>query len=342
MSRGDQLMRQWKIVNLLQFRGEGQTLRALAEEFEVSERTIQRDLEIMQENGLPITFESDEVGRRYWRLPHGFLKSNPMILTLPEAVSLQLAERLIRPLAGTHFAEAMDSILKKVRAIVPSRALDYFADIDDIIHVRMPGRTDYSSKAETIRTLMHAARAQQTVEITYRSLWRGQETYTTLVDPYGLVLFEEDLFLVGMSHRAADFRVFKVSRILTALSTQQVFDKPDDYQLEDHFRSSFGIVQNDGEPIEIEVRFKGAAAALVEERVWHESQRLSREAPESLLFECRQQEADSITAVFRLSDLVEFKRWIRGFGDTAEVLRPESLRREMREDLLAAARQYGG
>ena len=86
----------------------------------------------------------------------------------------------------------------------------------------------------------------------------------------------------------------------------------------------------------------GAAAALVEERVWHESQRLERLPVEDTLFEELKDEPHAVLATFRLSDLVEFKRWIKGFGEQAEVLKPTSLRREMREELLAASRRHGG
>jgi predicted DNA-binding transcriptional regulator YafY len=51
-------------------------------------------------------------------------------------------------------------------------------------------------------------------------------------------------------------------------------------------------------------------------------------------------EPDTLLATFRLSDFVELKRWLKGFGEHAEALKPESLRRQMRDELLAAARRY--
>jgi len=39
--------------------------------------------------------------------------------------------------------------------------------------------------------------------------------------------------------------------------------------------------------------------------------------------------------------VVEFKRWIKGFGDQAEVIKPTWLRDELREELLAAAKRHG-
>ena len=50
--------------------------------------------------------------------------------------------------------------------------------------------------------------------------------------------------------------------------------------------------------------------------------------------------AGSLLLTFRLSELTEFKRWLRGFGGAAEIVRPDWLRREFVEELTAALRRY--
>ena len=356
MARGEQITRHWNLLKILQTRGMGVPLRTLVEEFEVSERTIQRDFEVLQEVGFPVEFEEDEFGKRFWRMPHDFFRTGPLVLSLTEAVSLHLAEHLFAPLAGTLFADGLAGVLAKIRSQLPRAALDYFRELDETVYVRRIGLTDYSAHAETIERLTAAARASKSVEVTYRSLWRTDE-YTTRFDPYGLVFYEGDLFAVGRSHRAGAIRVFKINRIKAVATTDESFRRPTDFQLEEHFRHSFGIVRGGGRPIEVVVRFTGPAAALVEERIWHESQKLEWLPTESTLFEgvaeeVKETEGSSdeqrpqpdepqvLRATFRLSDTVEFKKWIKGFGEHAEVLRPESLRRELREELLAAGRLY--
>jgi len=53
MPQGEQIQRQWNLLRALQTRGEGIPLAQLAQDFEVSPRTIQRDLELLQELGFP-------------------------------------------------------------------------------------------------------------------------------------------------------------------------------------------------------------------------------------------------------------------------------------------------
>ena len=341
MARGDVVVRQWNLLKLLQTRGEGVPLRQLAEEFGVSERTIQRDFEILEELGFPIHHEEDPYGKRFWRMPVDFFRTGPLVLSLTEALSLHLADRLLAPLAGTHFADGLQGVLDKIRRLVPTEALDYFAQLDETIHVRRIGVTDYSGQADTIRTLSDAAQRERTVEITYRSLWRGAQ-YITRFDPYGLVYCNGDLFAVGRSHRADDVRIFKVTRVLAADATEDSFERPEDFSLERQFRDSFGITQSAGEPVEIVAKFYGPVAGLVEERLWHESQQLEWLPADATLFEQAPNEPEALIATFRLANTVEFKQWIKGFGDQAEVLRPKSLREELRAELLAAARRYAG
>ncbi len=339
MPRGEQIERHWNLLRMLQIRGEGIPLARLAKEFEVSERTIQRDFELLQELGFPIEHEEDEYGKRFWRMPHNFFKSGPLVLSLTEAVSLHLAERLFAPLAGTHFAEGFENILTKIRALIPAKALDHFAGMRDTLYVRPFATTDYSRHTETIRLLDKAAREQRTVEVEYRSLWRA-DRYVTPFDPYGLVLHLDDLFVVGKSHRAGSVRIFKVSRILAACETDRMFQRPRDFDLPALFRGSFGIIKTGRKPVEIVVQFRGVAAAVVEERIWHDSQKLEWLPAEATLFGPESPDNEALVATFKLAEVIEFKRWLRGFGDQAVVLQPRWLRDEMRESLLAAARQY--
>lgn len=339
MPRGEQIVRHWRLLQMLQRRGIGLTLQELADEFEVSTRTLQRDLEFLDEVGFPLAHEADVYGKRFWRLPHDYFQSGPLVLSLTEAISLHLAEHLFAPLAGTQFAGGLRSILDKIRSQVPAKALDYFRQLDETFYVRRIGVTDYARRAATIELLTTAARESRTVTMSYQSLWRSA-AYETRFDPYGIVYFDGDLFAVGHSYRAEATRVFKISRIAQAEPTAERFERPSDFNLAEYFQSTFGIVQVGAEPVEIEVHFHGPAAALVEERIWHDSQKLEWLPAEPTLFGSQTPDSGALRAVFQLSNVVEFKRWLLGFGAMAEVIRPHWLRAELHTALLVAAERY--
>ena len=339
MASSEAILRQWNLMQMLQKRGEGIPLKEIAEELGVADRTIQRDFRLLCKIGIPLIHTKDDYGKRFWKLPHDFLKSGPMVIGVTEAISLHLAQRLLNPFAGTSFSEGIESIFKKIHSSIPKKALEYFAELDEIFYVKRVGQTDYSEHSDTIAKLTNATRMEKSLIIAYQGLWR-RDDYTTHVDPYGLVFHEGDLFVVGLSHKANGIRIFKIPRISSVEQTDTAFERPESFKLEEHFKASFGIVQSGSEPIEVEVKFIGAAAALVEEREWHESQKLTWLDGEATLFDDTPEKPSVLHAVFRLGNLVEFKKWLKGFGVEAEVLKPESLREELKAELLAAANLY--
>ena len=66
------------------------------------------------------------------------------------------------------------------------------------------------------------------------------------------------------------------------------------------------------------------------------SPRLEWLPTEDVLFDVDDGNAEGVVATFQLSDVAEFKRWLKGFGDHCEVVRPEWLRNQMRDELAAA------
>lgn len=338
MARGDQLLRQWKMLNMLQTWGEGIPLATLAQELEVDERTVQRDIAVFDEIGIPIEFREDDYGKRFWKLPSNFFKKGEIVLSHTEALALILAEQMFEPIAGTHLAEGLESVMDKLRSNIPEKARQYFADVDTLTYIPKFGRTDHKPHAGTIAGLIEAAQKELTVSISYNPVWHAGE-FSTLFDPYGLVLFDGNLFALGWSHHSQAMRILKVVRISALEVTKKSF-KPADIDIRQHFEHSFGIVQGNGEPIRIVVKFTGRAAQLVSERIWHESQELRWLPADATLFEAVKNDPEALLATFRLSETGVFKGWIKGFGPHAEVLEPQTLRQELLDELSAAARLY--
>jgi len=330
VARGESLIRQWKLLSALQSNRVGVCLDDLADIVGYNRRTVQRDLRMLQEAGFPLEHEADEAGKRFWRLPPGLIERQAIILSFPEAVSLYLARQLLAPLTGTLLAEGLDSLIQKIRSTLPQQALRHFEHLHELIAVRAAGQPDYRRHADQLRVLSEAVASCRAVQITYRGAWRAEQ-YSTFIHPYGIVFYGGELYVPAYSVRAGAIRLFKVSRISRAELSAQRFTRPGDLRLEDLFTGSFGIVRpTGGKPIDIICRFDGPVAVLVTERQWHRSQRIQSRREGSLLVR------------YRLGETSEFKRWIKGLGPGAAVLKPDWLRREIRAELLEAVRQHGG
>ncbi len=328
---GDQLplVRQWILLRKLCSFHHGLTVQEMVQEFGVSEKTIRRDLTTFQDAGFPLKETVGDFGCKKWHIDPG--KNEPgMNFAYDEAIALYLGRRFLEPLAGTVFWESAQTAFKKIRSTLGPDALKYIDQFDTVFHQTMVGAADYTKQAELIDELMVGIEDRKAVFITYQSL-QATEPVTYDVYPYGLIYHRGALYLVGRSPQHEEIRHWKVSRIEAAEVTKIPFQRPEDFDLQQHLAKSFGVYHGEGD-VKIVVRFAPAVARYVSESQWHESQKLT------------QQKDGGLVAEFELSDTEEIKRWIMSFGQHAVVQEPESLKTEIVQELsslLAAYSQPG-
>ncbi len=326
MARGDALYRQWELLRTLQTRRRGIGLDELAERLEVNRRTVQRDLEVLA-TLFPVESHTGEFGKKFWRVRCEADSVGELQMTFTEMLSLHLSSQLLAPLAGTPFGDGLDSALGKLRAILPTRSLNYFRDLDDALHCKSMVQADYTEHRDQIAALNRAIVHREAVRITYHSASQGREL-TSRFCPYGVVLLASSLYVIGHLDRYDEVRTLKVTRIGEVEETGEMFDRPADFSLADHTAGAFGVF-GPGEPRCIRVRFTEWAATNLRENTWHPSQSITED------------DGAALTAEFELSSTVEFKRWLLGFGRHARVLDPAELAQEIAEELRGAACQYG-
>ena len=86
MPRGDQLSRQWRLIQLIG-RPQGITVDDAARDLSVTVRTVWRDLDVLQKAGFPLYTERAADGNRgVWRVTEEFTRALPLKLTLGELV----------------------------------------------------------------------------------------------------------------------------------------------------------------------------------------------------------------------------------------------------------------
>ena len=146
MSRGEPLIRQWNLLKALQAHRFGIGTDELAERLGCAKRTVQRDLNVLQQAGFPISFEQRDFGKRFWELAPHFIEREELMLSVTEMLSLFLSRQVLSPLAGTQFGDGLATALDKIKAFLPARALDYFDDLDENLLVKVVGSHDYSGQ----------------------------------------------------------------------------------------------------------------------------------------------------------------------------------------------------
>jgi predicted DNA-binding transcriptional regulator YafY len=321
--RGDQLARQWLLIQRLARSRAGAGLDELAEELGCVRRTVYRDLDALMYAGFPVTSEKRD-GKAYYRFLDTF-EMGQVPFTPDELLALAFSEDLLRTLEGTVFHDSIRAALAKIRAgLGPelSRYLERFADAFRVL----PGpHKRYEAFRDTIRTLNEGVLESQTLEMRYRTGRTGEES-TRRIDPYKVWYHGGALYVIGMDHRSGEIRTFAVDRIQSIEATAERFEVDPGFDFDAYTASSFGVV---AEPaVLVRIRFAPEWASYVEEREWHASQSTRRLSDGRLELE------------MEVGATTELASWILSFGGAAEVLEPTSLRKDVKASLEAALAAY--
>lgn len=146
------------------------------------------------------------------------------------------------------------------------------------------------------------------------------------VNPYRLWHYKGALYLLGHCHLRKDVRTFSIDRISAFRVTDQRFQLPLYFSIEDYFKDAFGIFRGEAEPVSL--LFEKPASQWVRERKWHTSQRLTP-LP-----------AGKVRLDLQVAVTPELLEWVMGFGAQVEVLAPERLRRMVENEAWRIAGKY--
>ncbi|MHB8991865.1 MAG: helix-turn-helix transcriptional regulator [Chloroflexota bacterium] len=304
--RHDRTARLNRICQLLYEYPQGVTPKRLAELCEVSVRTVFRDLHAIQRDpDYPIWQE----GGRYGLERRAFLP--PLKLTLPEAMTLFLAARLV-----SRYSDERDptiaSAFGKLAAVLPRPVAQHVAETVGGMLVR-PENPQYARVFEILSTAWASGRA---VRIWYPQSGGGPPSTTEerLVEPYFLEPSQigHSCYLIAFCHHAGALRTFKLERIRHIELTEEAYLIPASFDPNDYLKASWGVVAD--EEVEVRLRFSPTVARRMKECTWHPSQRVG-DLPDGRL--------DFAVTV---AGTMEITPWILSWGAEVEVLAPEQLR----------------
>ncbi len=324
MSRGDQIGRQWSIIQTLISSRMGKTAAELAEELECNPRTIYRDLEALQVAGFPIYTDRIK-GRNLWSLLDTVRHEIPIPFSLTELMALYFSRDMLKVFKDTVFYDSLESLFQKIKTTIPPESKKYLKNVEQILHVGLKPYKEYSKFKEIINRVNEATQKKKSIDIVYYTMSRKKKSKRK-VDPYRIWFFNGTFYLIGKCHLRGEVRIFALDRIKILHLTKDSFVIPEDFNLDDFMRPSFGVFQ--GEPIKVKIWFHTDVAGYIKEKIWHESQEIHPQDDGSIIFEAEVAGTD------------EIRFWIMSWGASALVLEPESLRDEIREEAEAILERY--
>jgi predicted DNA-binding transcriptional regulator YafY len=321
--RGDQLARQWRLIQRLARSRFGIGLDDLTGELECTRRTVYRDLDALMLAGFPLTSV-----RRDGRVLYHFLdtfKLGDVPFTPDEILSLAFGEDLLRALEGTVFHDSIRSALDKIRASLTPEVGAFLARLGESFRVLPGPHQDYAAMRDAIHVLNEAVLERRTVRMRYRTGRTGQEKARDL-DPYRVWYRAGALYVVGFDHLSGEVRTFAVGRIREIEARPRRFEVPESFDFDAYVGSAFGVISEP--PVPVRIRFDRRWADWVAERTWHPTQRLVR------------RRGGALELSMEVGGAAEVRSWVLSFGSGAEVLEPRSLRDDVKRELARAAARY--
>jgi predicted DNA-binding transcriptional regulator YafY len=198
------------VIRILEARY-GATVDELAEECQVTRRTIYRDLRAIADAGYPLMREETPEGTTLYRFLTGFKNVPPITFSLDELLTLYLCREQLGFLQGTPFQDDLDAIFGRIRSSLPPRSVAHLERIASAAAPRFQGVRNYRDKKEILSVLRQALLLQYRCNIWYAPPQRAAQCY--LFDPYLLLFYQNSLYLGGYAHNRKALRLFLIDRI---------------------------------------------------------------------------------------------------------------------------------
>ncbi len=306
-----------QLLLLLQARGR-MTAAALAEELEVSERTIHRDVDALSAAGVPIYAE---------RGPHGGIqlvdgyRTRLTGLTGDEAEALFLSG-IPGPAAELGLGTVVAAARLKVLAALPAELRARASRLVERFHLDAAGWFQAGETVPHLAAIADAVWESRQLRIRYR---RGDDSVERVIDPLGLVLKGGIWYVVAITD--GDVRTYRARRILAAEPTGETFARPADFELARHWTESIAAYERQTPRVDVTLRVDPRALGLLAEQVG-----------ERALRQAERIEADDPDGWYRLRVAADWPEEVPGkllaVGEGLEILGPP----EVRDRALALAR----
>lgn len=304
----------------------GMTRAELEEAFQIDRRHIYDYLKEIEGLGYVFT-EPEGAGERVWQIEGGYQGIKPEPATPAELMSLYLAKSHLSYLAGTPFMEDLERLSRKVEAGLPRKTAN---KIEKMMQVFLPiqrSQRAYAKQGDILATLQKALLLQRKIKITHRAQNKPKPVGHQ-VEPYGLQLFDNGLYLVGYSHRAKDFRRFAVERIQEATvdMTADPFAIRPEYAARARSKKAFGLIE--GDVMDVKVQFSRDVADYFTERQWHPTQQV------------KTLKNGDVIVSFQAGGMDEIVSWVLSWGASAKVLEPQTLMDSVTVTIRNALKRY--
>lgn len=304
-SRQEDLLR---LAVMMQSSADGVSISDVEQTFGVARRTAERMRDAVLRAFPQLEERSGLNGQKYWRFPPGTL-GKMVEPTIDELTAGHRAASLARREGDIDTAETLERLLSKVQAMFrEDRRRRVAADLEaqlmaDGVAFRPGPRERIPPKI--LGKLREAILAGVMISADHRARMSGKLSRNTRLGPLAMLFGEGRQYLVAWSEYQDDLRLFALSGFERVELQDELFERPEDFDLQDWLAESFGIWRE--EPQDVEWRFLPEVADEAATYVFHPKQETER-LPDG-----------SLVVRFRAGGRQEMEWYLARWGDTVEV-----------------------
>ena len=293
----------------------------LAREYEVSEKTIYRDIQYMKDYfDAPIEYDSNRKSYHYTKP----FRLNAFDFTITELYNLAVIRELIRSNKYNPYKTGQKSLFNKLFQSFGDEILNEVRKVKEKVSFNFKPVRKLDEKL--FKAIEDALFNERTIKIEYFMVDKNESNKRT-IDPYHLRNYEGDWYLIGYNHEKKKVRIMAVNRILKVKKTDFDFDIPDTFKVKDYFKDSFRK-RRTSKIYDINLEIKKQYAAQLLESEIHSSQKL-KNLPNG-----------NIRVTFKVNDLLEIKEWILTKEAKVIVKSPPELIKMVKKDAEAILKSY--
>lgn len=278
------------------------TAQELSDRFEVSLRTIYRDIETLINAGVPIIAE---VGVGYsmmegYRLP-------PVMFTQEEAIAFLIAEKIVDKYADSNNSKHFQSALFKVKSVLRSTDKKIAEEMDNSISIIKSAKQNAFAD-KNLPLIMRSLTDKEALQITYTA-FDPKPTASQIIEPIGIINENGIWNTIAYSNETKEYRHFRIDRIAQI----KLIGKP---FLRKHLTLKEYIDSQRSQEIIYQptIKVKKEVAHFIEEQKYKYG------------FVSEKENGNSIEMEFKTNCLQTFSRWFLTIADNAKIVEPQELK----------------
>ena len=305
------------------------TAGRLATECEVSERTIYRDMKMLEGAGIPYFYDPQT---RSYHIRRDFFMP-PVEMTLDESLALIALGEHIGAKEQIPLTKAAGRAIAKVRSQLPDKVQHELASLDRHIAIELARAGPYEGIEDVYELVRTAITKRRVLSCKYESI---EQTVKGKKDdqgfkfrPYSLFFNQRAWYAVGHHGGRGEVRNLKLNRFTQIEMTSQGYKIPKDFSLDDHLGNAWRMIRG-GKTYKVEIRFDPTFAETIADTHWHPTQEVQWNEDGSILFRCT------------VDGLDEIVWWVLSMGPHCVVKKPKALVDRVRKHGTELLASYGG